>query len=260
MGGHLAVESPASGVASAPEKVPRGALTQPRSPGSRFYFTARFGLAPEDTSDHGEPIDLRGLPVLIVDDNATNRLILSEMLSSWHMKPVAVEGARQALQELPGGQSERLNRIRWCCSIRRCRRWTASPWPSRSSAQPELAGDTIMMLVSSDRQGSSERCRDVGIRACLMKPLKQSELLNTILDLLSTEQVIAPCRADEPSLETPASVRVERPLRVLLAEDNIVNQRLAMRILEKRGHTARLGQQRQGGAGACWNASRSIWC
>ena len=132
MGGHLAVESPASGVASAPVGSQQGA-DAPRSPGSRFYFTARFGLAPEDTSDHGEPIDLRGLPVLIVDDNASNRLILSEMLSSWRMKPVAVEGARQALQELQDAVGKAGNRIRSCCSIRRCRRWTASRWPSRSA-------------------------------------------------------------------------------------------------------------------------------
>jgi two-component system, sensor histidine kinase and response regulator len=93
------------------------------------------------------------------------------------------------------------------------------------------------MLVSSDRQGGSDRSRAAGVRACLMKPLKQSELLNTILDLLSTRiGYRLASRTDE--LPEADGAAAERPLRVLLAEDNTVNQRLATRILEKRGHSA----------------------
>jgi PAS domain S-box-containing protein len=219
MGGQLRVESP---VAS--------------EGGSRFYFTARFGLPQGETvTADGEPVDVHELPVLVVDDNATNRLILTEILASWRMKPTAVAGGRQALVEL-----------RRAASI-------GEPYPvvlldsqmpemdgfalaEQIRTQPELVGATIMMLVSSDRQGSVERCREAGISACLMKPLKQSELLNTILDLLSTKER-RPARAPgEPSEAAVASV-TERRLRILLAEDNTVNQRLAVRILEKRGHS-----------------------
>jgi len=218
MGGQLRVESP---VAS--------------GRGSRFHFTARFGLPQgESAAKHGEPPDVHELPVLVVDDNATNRFILTEMLASWRMKPTAVEGAREALEELRRAAN------------------VGEPYPvvlldslmpemdgfalaEQIRAQSELVGATIMMLVSSDRQGSVERCREVGISACLMKPLKQSELLNTILDLLSTKEGRRTSSTVE-ALETTAGAVPERRLRILLAEDNTVNQRLAVRILEKRGH------------------------
>ncbi len=220
MGGHLQVQSPVE-----------------NGRGSRFYFTARFGLpqGPAAAPILSEPGDLLDLPVLIVDDNATNRVILSEMLVSWRMKPVAVEGARQALEELRRAAN------------------AGEPYPlvlldsqmpdmdgfelaDQVRNQPELVGATIMMLVSSDRQGSAERCREVGISACLMKPLKQSELLNTILDVLSTKESRR-TRSSAPEPPEPSTPGVERRLRILLAEDNTVNQRLAVRILEKRGHS-----------------------
>jgi len=152
------------------------------------------------------------------------------------MKPVAIAGGREALDELQRAAAH------------------GEPYPlvlldsqmpemdgfelaERIRAQPNLVGDTIMMLVSSDRQRSDEGCRAYGIRACLMKPLKQSELLNTILDLLSTRDGSPPNARSAQVSETALQV-AERPLRVLLAEDNTVNQRLAARILEKRGHSA----------------------
>ncbi|MHB1425649.1 MAG: PAS domain S-box protein [Gemmataceae bacterium] len=223
MGGHLKVESPASGVRS-------------RSPGSRFYFTARFALAQgASTPTPAEPGGLHNLPVLIVDDNASNRHILGEMLSSWRMKPVAVDSARQALDELhraeKAGQPYPLVLI-----DSHMPEMDGFALAEQIRAQPGLVGDAIMMLVSSDRQGGSARCREFGIRTCLMKPLKQSELLNTILDLLSTRSGTALSAAAAEPADAPPRTRVERPLRVLLAEDNIVNQRLAVRILEKHGH------------------------
>jgi CheY-like chemotaxis protein/HPt (histidine-containing phosphotransfer) domain-containing protein len=90
-----------------------------------------------------------------------------------------------------------------------------------------------MMLAPAGKPGSVERCREVGASASLLKPIKQSELLNTILDLLST---VPARRAAQAGAVEPAP-GARRPLRVLLAEDNSVNQRLAVRVLEKQGHT-----------------------
>jgi two-component system sensor histidine kinase/response regulator len=235
MGGHLDVESPASRDRKGAEDA-SGVADAPGSPGSRFYFTARFGLASEsDLLAHVEPSDLHELPVLIVDDNASTRDILCEVLSNWRMKPVAVEGGRQALAELQraGDEGEPYPLV---LIDSRMPEMDGFALAEQIRQQPDLAGDTIMMLVSADRQSGGERCREVGIRACLMKPLKQSELLNTILDLLSTRTGYRVKPAPLRTAETAAPAGDERPLRVLLAEDNTVNQRLAVRILEKRGH------------------------
>jgi CheY-like chemotaxis protein len=105
---------------------------------------------------------------------------------------------------------------------------------ARIKENPELAGATIMMLSSSGMRGDAARCRELGISVYLTKPVKQSDLLDAILTVLGTSLA----EAHEPSLITRHSLRESRHrLRLLLAEDNAVNQRLAVRILEKRGHT-----------------------
>jgi CheY-like chemotaxis protein len=106
--------------------------------------------------------------------------------------------------------------------------------------RPKLAGPTVLMLSSADPAGSAARCREMGVAAWLMKPVKQSELWNTVMDLLG-----APPVWEQPAEHFPARraarqeppVAPTRPLRILLAEDNAINQRLAVRLLEKQGHT-----------------------
>jgi CheY-like chemotaxis protein/HPt (histidine-containing phosphotransfer) domain-containing protein len=152
------------------------------------------------------------------------------MLTSWRMKPVAVDGARPALAELrrAANDGEPYPLVLLDSHMPDIDGFTLA---DQIRGQPELVGATIMMLVSSDRPGD-ERCRQAGISACLMKPLKQSELLNTILELLSTKEG----RPLAASTEPPAVNGTQRCLRILLVEDNLVNQRLAVRLLEKHGH------------------------
>jgi PAS domain S-box-containing protein len=202
--------------------------------GSTFHFTAWFDLGKgAGLKAMIESFDLEGLPVLVVDDNRTNLRILEEMLTSWRMRPKGVDNPQKSLVELERAAN------------------AGEPYPlaildavmpemdglalaERIRQQPELSGVAIMLLTSIDRPGDANRCRELGITAYLRKPIAQSELFNAVLNALGTASL--PTHRKMRSLITPLSPR-DNALRVLIAEDNAVNQRLASRILEKRGHT-----------------------
>jgi signal transduction histidine kinase/CheY-like chemotaxis protein len=210
--------------------------------GSTFRFIARFGL-PKETSECRlvRPISLHELPVLVVDDNATNRRIFEEMLRNWGMRPVAVDGGEPALAALEGaaeagepfplvlldGHMPGMDGFAVAAQVRR---------------RPELAGITLLMLTSAGQPEDIARCQELGIRAYLTKPVKQSELLDAIFTALGTSagdvESAAPLTLPSPPGDGgEGRVRGRRrPLRVLLAEDNAINQKLAVRLLQKEGH------------------------
>jgi signal transduction histidine kinase/CheY-like chemotaxis protein len=201
--------------------------------GSTFHFTASFQRSEGKVASPPAGIEeLRDLRVLVVDDNSTNRLILQAMLKKWNMKPVAVPGgepAQQALTEasqhgepysmiLVDGEMPSMDGFALVEKIRLC---------------PELIGATIMMLTSVDGPGDTARCRELGIEVYLIKPVRQSELLNATLRILGKHPRAAPFgESSQPRRE----VALE-PAQILLVEDNLTNQRLAERLLTKRGHT-----------------------
>jgi signal transduction histidine kinase/CheY-like chemotaxis protein len=201
--------------------------------GSTFSFAARFGRSRDaGRTVVNRSVDLEGLPVLVVDDNATNRAILKEILSSWRMVPTTVASGSLALKHLRRAAA------------------AAHPFPlvlldacmpemdgfavvEQIRRDPGLAGATILMLSSADRAGSVARCRELGVAVYLVKPISESELLDAILTALGSVPLqAAPVPAAGPA-EGTAPVP---PLRILLAEDNEVNQRLAVKLLERRGH------------------------
>jgi signal transduction histidine kinase/CheY-like chemotaxis protein len=200
--------------------------------GSTFHFTARLGaLGHMEPVAPALPVNLEDFPVLIVDDNATNRRILHDVLGAWRMKPAFAECARTALDSmeraLASGQpyplvivDAHMPEIDGFALIEQIRR------------RPSLAGATVMMLNSSGQRGDAARCRELGVAAYLTKPIGRSDLFNAIVEVLGTRSR----RPERPSLITRHSLR-ERSngLRVLLAEDNLVNQTLAVRLLEKHG-------------------------
>ena len=203
--------------------------------GSVFHFTIRFGRVVKAA---GSPIelaaleDLRGLSVLIIDDNASNRYILRKVTERWQMQPEEASSGAEGLkkleeafalghpyrlvlldQEMPGMDGFEV--------IRRVR------------AQAAWKGAAIMMLTSADQSAARAECRELGVGTCLLKPVKPSELL------LSMRKVLG-----KPQAEAPAPPAPERTtafsLHILVAEDNAVNQKLAMALLEKAGHRVSL--------------------
>jgi len=203
--------------------------------GSRFHFIVRFGLqkSPARTSVPGDPSTLRDMRVLIVDDNATNRRILQRMLENWHMTATAVDSGAKAIVSLQEGKS------------------IGKPFPLilLDAQMPEMDGfalaeiikrhpdwktAALMMLSSAGQRGDASRCRDLGVAAYLTKPVRQGELLDGILIALGTRSE----NTMSPELVTRHTLRETRNrLRILLVEDNAVNQLFALRLLEKHGHT-----------------------
>jgi signal transduction histidine kinase/DNA-binding response OmpR family regulator len=207
--------------------------SQPRH-GSKFQFVIPFQARekPAAKQTARELGDLRGTRVLIVDDNTTNRRILEEVLTNWGMKPTLVDGGTAALQALEQarqtGQPYRLVLLDYQMPD-----MDGFEVASRIRERSELGASTVMMLSSIGERGDARRCREVGVAAYLTKPVRQSVLLDAILMVLTKSQGATPA----PALVTRHSVREShRVLRVLLAEDNRVNQLVAMRALQKQGH------------------------
>ena len=199
--------------------------------GSTFHFTLQMEVESVDPLAHYQQTGrVAGMSVLVADDNATNRRLLEEMLRNWKLNPTIVEGAEQALAEF-----ERAAR-------------SGKPYPlalldvqmpgmdgfelvERIRLHPEYVGATVMMLTSEGQRGHAARCRELGVASYLMKPISQSELLDAIMTALGEPH------QQSGTLITRHSLReTKRKLNLLLAEDNKVNQTLAIRLLEKLGH------------------------
>ena len=201
--------------------------------GSTFHFVVSLTVQQSPTSrpSHLDPARLRDLHALIVDDNFTNRRVLHGILSRWGMKPTAVDGGRAALQAIEvaknagypfplillDGQMPEMDGFTLAEHIHK---------------DPELVNATIMMLTSAGHLGDAARCRELGIAAYLVKPIRQGELLDAICQVLD-----GTARKQPEPLVTRHTLREEKHrIRILLAEDNAVNQTLAVRLLEKRGY------------------------
>jgi signal transduction histidine kinase/CheY-like chemotaxis protein len=204
--------------------------------GSNFQFIASFGLPKEKDvavrQAAGSLPNLRDLPVLLVDDNATNRWILNDILAHWHMKPVANETGLEALATL---EQARIAGHPFPLIIvdRNMPQMDGFAVVERIRRHPQFAGATIMMLSSSGKQEDIRRCRELGVAAYLTKPVQQSALLDAILTAMDQPHI-------RSIIQAPVGLTTEResrnPLRILLADDNAVNQKLAQRVLEKHNH------------------------
>ncbi|MEA2723710.1 MAG: hypothetical protein QOH59_1481 [Gemmatimonadales bacterium] len=204
--------------------------------GSTFHFTMDLGLSSTEAVGGDAAIDLKGLRVLVVDDNATNRKILSETLDRWGMRSVVADGGLPALELLNAGETNPYDLIILDGHMPKLDGYDLA---TKIRALPGRTDAVIMMLTSLTDARQRARCQELGITAVLTKPVMRPELLQAIGDVL---------RGDRRVKERvkPAVVKVAlRPLEILLAEDNAVNQMVAMAILSKRGHVVRIAANGQ---------------
>ncbi|MEP9363416.1 response regulator [Nocardioides sp. CN2-186] len=204
-------------------------VTSETGVGSTFSFTAQLGrVAGAATRSFDAPQVLRGRRVLVVDDNATNRYVVEAQLAAWQVRPVSVGSAPEALATLREAVRSRqpfdvvlldlvmpgVDGLELARQVR---------------ADPALAG-TEMLLLSSDQTISRQLIANAGIHATLSKPVREAELHNALLGLLS------PPTPDPRGAPTPGGEGLD--VRVLVVEDNPVNQIVATGLLESLGCTA----------------------
>jgi two-component system, sensor histidine kinase and response regulator len=207
--------------------------------GSQFHFTACLGLqkSHRDLPPLGVEA-LQNLSALIVDDNLTNRRILLAQLAHWQMAPEAVESGAQALEALAAAsKAERQYDV--IVLDAQMPEMDGFQFAERMNHLRYAKAATLLMLSSVGLRGDAERCRKLGIAAYLTKPCKPSDLRDAILAALGKhrhEDAFAP-------LVTKHTLREARHrLRILVADDNAVNRMLAVRILEKSGHSVTVAQ------------------
>jgi PAS domain S-box-containing protein len=200
--------------------------------GSTFHFTARLGLQ-HAGAEMAEPVPvkLRDLPVLVVDDNATSRQILEEMLTNWKMKPVATKSGASALETLK--RAEKAGKpFLLVVADGHMPEMDGFDLAARVHHDPGLRAATIILLTSAGRREDQTRAKSVGAAIAVTKPVKQSELWDAIVTALH----VPGRQKRRPSVARGPARGSHRRLRVLVAEDNPVNQELVLHLLERRGH------------------------
>jgi len=207
--------------------------------GSTFRFTAQFGKAegPDTAPQPVKPEKLRGLAVLIVDDNQTNRRVLSGLLRLWEAHPTSVDSGPAAIEEL-----RRVSAIGKPYALMLLDQMMPGMdgfmLIEELRKHPGIAPSAIMMLTSADCQNDASRCRAMGLAGYLVKPVKADELQLAALVALNNvarhDRLPRPLQEQNAGGSPPANGR--RSLRLLLAEDNPVNQRVAVYMLQKAGY------------------------
>jgi len=204
--------------------------------GSTFWFTAVFEKQPErQEAPRVLPADILGKRILVVDDNATNREVLSAYLGSWDCRCRAASSAKEALRMLRQA-AESGEPFHLVILDHMMPEMDGEALGQAIKTDPALKETVLVMLTSWGRRGDAARVKEIGFSAYLTKPVKQSQLFDCLVTVLGEEP--ARTKDDEkPPLVTRHSLaEAKRRVRILLVEDNVVNQKFAMRLLEKMGY------------------------
>ncbi len=203
--------------------------------GSTFHFTivCDVPIWPHLKSSPAPPEILHDMKVLVVDDNQTNRHLLEATLKRWKAVPISAASGPAALDALKVADAAGAP-ISLILLDHQMPGMDGFAFAERLHQTPRQVSATIMMLSSDGQRGDANRCLELGITAYLFKPFKHSELLDAILLALSSQ---VPDFVKPPLITRHALRELHPSLTVLIAEDNAVNQRVATRMLEKRGHS-----------------------
>jgi len=212
--------------------------------GSTFSFTALLGESTEKSL--AKPVVasaqmMRGMKALIVDDNSTNRRILDRMLTRWGMRPDSAESADAAMDCL---FTANVNGDPYRLILTDMHMPDADGFDliGRVRAQKNLTAPTIMMLTSAGHRRDIARCKEFQVDGYLLKPIRESELHEAVARVVGSA-IAARRLPPAPDAVLPVAVNENTTkLQILVAEDNLVNQKLALRLLQKRGHTATIAK------------------
>jgi CheY-like chemotaxis protein len=213
--------------------------------GSIFHFNARFGLQENQPPAEDPGVEfLRNRPVLVVDDNAVNRRILEQVLRRWGMSPTQVDGGSKALLEMEKAKTLGLP-FHVVLLDAHMPEMDGFSTARQILGNPRFNQSGVVMLTSIGSGEDAAKCREAGIRSHLNKPINRLELLAVVKREIESQarsrEIPAPVAAR--SLGGSIQVDDKRPaLNILVAEDNLVNQILAVRLLEIRGHSVVLAE------------------
>ncbi|MFO8165940.1 MAG: response regulator, partial [Desulfatiglandales bacterium] len=207
--------------------------------GSTFHFTARFkkGISKPAESARSPLVDIAGTKVLIVDDNATNRQILREMTAQWGLAPTeAADGPEAlALMEEASQAGRPYGLVLLDLEMPGMDGFSVAKTIKNSAFGRQAK---IIMLTSMGQKGDAAYCREIGISGYLLKPVKKAELLDAIKIALGRTDV----REPEDVVTRYTVQEAHRRFNILVAEDNLINQKLALSLLQNRGHKVVLAQ------------------
>jgi len=219
--------------------------------GSRFHFTVRLNTETNEAAVTKSPTSsamLQGVKVLIVDDNETNRFILHKMVERWGMNPTSVSNGERALAELSAAENAN-HAFGLVLTDMHMPRMDGFGLVRHLKDSVKFSMPTIMMLTSGGQRGDAARCEELGIAAYLTKPVRQAELREAVIRVLHAKHEVLPVPLTT-HLSLPDKSDRLRGLHILLAEDNRVNQMVAVRLLEKRGHHVVLAETGEEALGA----------
>jgi len=212
--------------------------------GSTFHFTVKLNLpgGRAGRKPSVAPEALHNLEVLVVDDNATNRLIIKEMLISWRMNVRTAASGFEALDligKAAGGQRKKFSLIVLDVNMPGMDGFSLL---GRIRLNPDYVKCPVVILTSADKIGDIERARNLAASGYLVKPVKPSELFDMVINSVTKGTEIGEKELKTGERESPETVVSDAVYHILLAEDNPVNQKVATLILEKKGHTVTVVQ------------------